>query len=86
MIWAFGRECIRELLPTILFYKSALTVKFLDDYLPVPIKGFSGIEVGRMAHVRAIDRSAELRVPEIAGHAMSEKENSTRATLCRFQS
>ena len=37
------------------------------DFLPIPGKGFSRIEFGRFAHVWAVDRLAELQLPENPG-------------------
>jgi hypothetical protein len=55
--------------------------KIPDDYLPAPIKGFSAVEFGKMIHVWAIDRFAELSVPEIAGATGEEIVSFDLATL-----
>jgi hypothetical protein len=52
-----------------------------EDYLLAPIKGFSAVEFGKMVHVWAIDRFAELSVPEIAGAPGEEIVSFDLATL-----
>jgi hypothetical protein len=58
---AFGRQCTRESVQV------GPSCQLSDDeFMPLPIKGFSGIEVGPIRHVWAIDRFAELSIPDAA--------------------
>jgi hypothetical protein len=52
-----------------------------DECLPLPIRGFSTFEVGKIIRVWAIDKVAELKVPDAAPHQDHQLLSFDLATL-----